>query len=295
MLRLTCLLIGMAMVTDVGRDADPPVTATAIYAMDADGRNVRELASIYDYPIINSPEVSPDGKWVAVDGWKRDQSLTDARILLVHMEDGAVLDLGKGAMPSWSADGKWIAFCKYGPERGVYIRSVDGETERLIDREGWGIQWAPDGLKAAYTRSGKFVIYDFIGDTRREISVAEGWPYQSIYWNCKWSSDSREICFLGRRRDGRREISILDLAGHQPKLRVRADGADFNPDIAWRSDGSRVTIPKKSQPGERGQIYVFDPNRYEPPIRLEGQPADRANSGMCWSPDGETLLFLSRG
>ena len=294
MSRLTCMLIGMAMVTDVCRGADPPAKATAIYAMDVGGGNLRELASIPDYPIINSPEVSPDGKWVAVDGWNRDESLTDARLLLVHLEDGAVLNLGKGAMPSWSSDGKWIAFCRYGSERGVYIRSFDGATERLIDREGWGIQWSPDGLKAAYTRGGKFVIYDFIGDTRREVRPAAEWPYRTIYWNCKWSSDSREICFLGRRRDGRSEIGILDLGGDQPRLRVRADGVEFNPDIAWRPDGSQVTVPKKSQPGEPGQIYVFDPNHYETPVRLEGQPADRANSGMCWSPDGETLVFLSR-
>ena len=154
MLRLAAVLFGIAMLAGIAQGADPSAKVTAIYAMDADGGNVRELASIPDYPIINSPELSPDGEWVAVDGWKRDESLTDARILLVHLEDGAVLNLGKGAMPSWSADGKWIALCKYGPERGVYICSLDGETERLIDREGWGIQWAPDGETLIFVSRG---------------------------------------------------------------------------------------------------------------------------------------------
>ena len=51
--------------------AEPSSKVTAIYAMDADGANAREVARIPDYPIINSPEVSPDGRRIAVDGWKR--------------------------------------------------------------------------------------------------------------------------------------------------------------------------------------------------------------------------------
>lgn len=293
MLRIACTLLGCALLAGTAQADDPPSRITAIYSLDADG-NVSELASIADFPIINSPEISPDGKWIAVDGWKAGENLRDARILIVNVENGAVLDLGKGAMPSWSPDGKWIAFCKYGAERGVYIRSVDGATERLIDRNGWGIQWAPDGLKAAYTRSGTFVIYDFIGDTQQEIDPPD-WPYRMIYWNCEWSNESDEICFLGRRPNGTQEIAILDLRGEKPRLRVRAEGNAFDPDIAWHPDGACVTIPKKSAPGEPGQIYIFDPNGFEPPKRLDGQPEDRANSGMCWSPDGSILIFLSRG
>ncbi len=295
MLRLAYVLFGIVIFAGVSPGADKPVKVTAIFAMDADGSNVRELASIPDYPIINSPEISPDGNWVAVDGWKADENLRDARVLLVNIEDRRVVNLGKGCMPTWSTDGKWIALCKYGAERGVYIRSVDGATERLIDRDGWGIQWAPNGLKAAYTRGGRIVIYDFIGDQQLEISTSEKWPYDYIYWNSKWSSDSKQICFLGRLPDGQHEIGILDLTAGEPRLRVRGESSMFNPDIAWHPDGSQILVPRKSEEGQPGQIYVFDPHRFEPPTRLEGQPADRANSGMCWSPDGKTLIFLSRG
>ncbi|MGC1272910.1 MAG: hypothetical protein WBC44_04330 [Planctomycetaceae bacterium] len=277
------------------KKASKQVRATAIWTMDVASGEVTELTSIPDYPIINSPEISPDGEWVAVDGWKAEERLTDARVFLVNLKNGAVVNLVKGCMPSWSADGKWIAFCKYGEERGVYIRSVNGAAERLIDRDGWGIQWAPNGLKAAYSRDGKFVIYDFIADSREEISTVQEWPYSSIYWNCKWSSDSKQICFLGRRADGGKDIGILDLVGEKPRLRVRGDAEKFNPDIAWHPDGSRIVLPAESRPKEPGQIYVFDPNGYKPPRRLEGQPADRANGGMCWTQGGKVLIFLSRG
>ena len=133
--------------------------------MDADGRNPRKVAHFGDFAIINSPEVSPDGKFVAVDGWKADQNLRDARVLVVDVRNGEVKDLVKGCMPTWSPDGKWIALCKYADERGVYIRSLDGKVERLLDRNGWGIQWSPDGLKAAYSRRGKLVVHNFVSDT----------------------------------------------------------------------------------------------------------------------------------
>lgn len=295
MLRIVCLSLGTAAALTAPAKAENVARATAIYAMDADGSDLRKLASIPDYPIINSPEVSPDGRYVAVDGWRNDEDLRDARVLIVDLKNGSVINFGKGAMPSWSSDGQWFAFCKYAPERGVYIRSVDGDEERLIDADGWGIQWSPDGMKAAYTRDGRFVIYDFIADTRRTVSWGTGGRYARIYWNCKWSPDSRRICFKGRRPDGTHEIGIVNVVGADPQLRVVCDGSEFNPDIGWSPDGSRITLPKRSQPGQPGQIFVFNPNRYEAPVPLKGQPTDRANSGMCWTRDGETFIFLSRG
>ena len=95
MLRIAGLLFGIAIASSISEAGD--INVTAIYAMDADGRNVREVTSIQDYPIINSPEISPDGKWIAVDGWKTGESLTDARVLLVNIEDRSAVDLGQGA------------------------------------------------------------------------------------------------------------------------------------------------------------------------------------------------------
>lgn len=278
------------------KPAKKSVRTIGIWTMDVETGKVRELVeSVPGFPIINSPEISPDGKWVAVDGWKADEDLHDARVLLVNLENGAVVNLGKGCMPTWSADGRWIAFCKYAPEQGVYIRSIDGDAEELIDRNGWGIRWAPNGLKAAYTRGGTFVIYDFIADTREEITTVDEWPYSYVYWNSKWSSDSNQICFLGRRNDSRIEIGILDLTASKPRLRIRGDGEMYNPDIAWHPDGSPVALTSKGG-REKGpaQIYIFDPTGYKPPTPLEGQPADQNNGGMCWSRDGQTLIFLSR-
>src|SRR5690606_25644393 len=164
-----------------------------LYAVDADGTNLRELAVIPDYEIINSPEISPDGKWVGVDGWKEGENLRAAHLLFINLETREVRDLGEGAMPSWSDDGRWFAYSHYEP-RGVSVQSFDGLQTQLIDENGWGIQWSPDGMKAVYTLSEggrmQLVIYEFVGRTRRHVFAQNDMPYTYIYWNCKWSPDS---------------------------------------------------------------------------------------------------------
>ena len=264
-----------------------------IYAMNADGTNARKVAAIPNFPIINSPEISPDGKWVAVDGWNSDQNTQDAHNLIVNLETGRVKDLGIGCMPTWSVDGKWIAYSKYQPEGGVFIREVDGDDVRLIDQNGWGIQWSPDGFKLAFTRDGNIIVYDFIADLAREIFPPDEQPYSYIYWNCKWSPDSKRICFKGRRPDKSVDIAIVSATGGSPKLRVVCEGQDYNEDIGWHPGGSRVTIPRQAMPGQPGQIYEFDPDKEKPPVLLAGQPADRNNAGMCWSRDGKAFYFVS--
>lgn len=263
----------------------------SLYAVDADGTNLRELAVIPDYDIINSPEVSPDGKWVGVDGWKKGENLRAAHLLFINLETSEVRDLGEGAMPSWSADGQWFAYSHYEP-RGVSVQSFDGLQSQLIDENGWGIQWAPDGMKAVYTLSesggAQLVIYEFVGRSRRHVFAQNDIPYSSIYWNCKWSPDSQQICIKGRRSGGGEEIAVVDVADGQTRLEVLCDGADFLPDIGWHPDGSRITLP-----GRDGQIYVIDSVGGQQPQLFPGQPADRHNSGNCWTPDGKSLIFIS--
>ena len=274
------------------KNSRPPSRLLEVWAMDSDGGKARRVASIPNFPIINSPEVSPDGRFIAVDGWKVNETLTAARLLVIDLNNGDVGDLGPGAMPNWSPDGKWLAFCKYSDERGVYIRTLDGETVRHIDRQGWGIQWSPDGLKLAYARGNKFVVHNLVSDSSREIAPAD-WNYTQIYWNPTWSPDSKEICFKARNEKSDTEFAIVNVAADVPTVRRRISAKGFLEDIAWHPDGTRILIPKAPSTGVNGQIYEFDPTKDDAPHPLAGQPTDRNNAGICWSRDGKTLFFIS--
>jgi hypothetical protein len=81
------------------------------------------VIAIPDYPQMYSPEISPDGKWIAVDGWKHGQNNLAAHLLVASLETDEVRDLGIGCIPHWSADSRRIAYSKYG--QGVFIRDFE--------------------------------------------------------------------------------------------------------------------------------------------------------------------------
>ena len=147
-------------------------------------------------------------------------------------------------------------------------------------------------LKAAYSRRGKLVVHNFVSDTERVVEPAD-WDYTYIYWNPTWSPDSKQICFKAKHNDGHSEFGIVSVASNMATVRRRIDANDFNEDIAWHPNGSRILIPRKPIDGEYAQICEFDPDKTAKPIPVEGQPKDRHQGGMCWTRDGKTLFFIS--
>lgn len=273
----------------------PPGPHIALYAIDADGANPRQVAIVPDYPIINSPEVSPDGAWVGVDGWKHGETLTEAHLILIHLKTGAIVDRGLGAMPSWSADGKWIAYSRYGQHgepRGVFVGAVDGTKEALIDREGWAIAWSPDGRRLAYVLDGDLIIVDVATNERYPVFGANSSPFVHLYHNPKWSPDSRRVAVQGIMRGLLRTSKLATVSAAQgtPDLQLVGDATDLLPDIGWSNDGSTLVVPSRALPDKPGQLWKVTLAGRQP---FPGQPTDRHNGGNSWSPDGKTLFFVS--
>lgn len=293
MTSLSRLLAALLAVGSSSAFADDAEFAPKIYATRADGGQAWELATLKDYSDACSPALSPDGTRVALDGWQEGQRTTEAHIVLVNLNDGAVEDLGRGAMPSWSADGTWLAYSTYDPNHGVYVCQAQGGFEELIEAGGWGIQWSPDGKRLAYMRGSNLIVYDPVTKTKHAVfGEHEELPYWEVYRNWDWSPDSRQICFKGRRRPlaararSVDEVAIVNVDG-DPHLRICCDADDVADDVAWHPDGSRIVIAKA------GQLYEINPGANDPPRLVPGLPAGRTICGMCWSRDGEILIFSS--
>ena len=258
--------------------------------------DVRVLAiTIPDYPNIFSPEISPDGKWVAVDGWKRGESNVSAHLLIASLETDEVRDLGIGCIPHWSADSRRIAYSKYG--QGVFVRDFELDSEEeSIDAQGWAIDFSPDGRKAAYVLNGNnFVIRDLAKNEKRSLFTDNKTPFRYIEHNFAWSPDSQRICFKGHRAGGGLEVGIVSTTGGDPKLRVLCDAKDVASDISWLAD-QRLMFPRTPAGATRSQIHVIDPDgenaNEKPSVRYAKQPANRNNVGVSWSRDGNTFVYL---
>jgi TolB protein len=194
--------------------------------------------------------------------------------------------------PTWSPDGRRIAFDRGGDDRDIYVMDADGSNQRRLTfapaDDGWP-QWAPHGRSLTFTsdRDGVYAVYAI--DLRRGQArrVAYGafpdWAQNRriLFTNDNDDLESVRPYGAGRRVDARstsgveffgpriseddRMIVFTDGAFAPPGLyTARSDGGDpklvltrateiYNP--AWSPDGRWITLSIDVS-GERSDIYV---------------------------------------
>ena len=130
---------------------------------------------------------SPDGARIAFDSDREGE-----RGVYVSDVDGRnvrrVSGPGFSAIPSWSPDGRMLAFVRAEPhEPNVWnlwtVELATGDMRRLTSyREGqlWGASWFPDGSRVAYSHDTRLVVRDLsTGDERVYRSPVKGTPVRS--------------------------------------------------------------------------------------------------------------------
>ena len=140
---------------------------SAIYVMNADGSNVRQLTDHTNYAM--SPVWSPDERQIAFTSFGTGDDTTS--VIYVTNADGSnVRQLtdnsefaGSCLSLSWSPDGQRIAFTSLEEDTwAIYVMNADGsDVTHLADSAGWGaffssasISWSPDGQEIAFTSPG---------------------------------------------------------------------------------------------------------------------------------------------
>ncbi|HLA85280.1 MAG TPA: hypothetical protein VJL29_10845 [Thermoguttaceae bacterium] len=270
-----------------------------VHVMDTDGGNQRILVESPEFTGVGSPEWSRDGRRLAYDGW-RSLFGEDARLahLLVCNADGTEWkDLGIGAMPTWSPDGKRIGFSCYEP-RGVWTMKADGTDRKLIDAEGWAVEWRPTGDQVAYT------VYDAGGSNVRVHDLKTGKTrdlldgrYFYIYYGMAWSPDGQWIALVGRKEDASWELAIVHVEGHAKGFRVLVPtegNDDFRPTTnpSWSPNGKQVLAALQKRRGSWA-LYAIDVNEPHAIRRIPGQREDRSYSSPAWSPEGKKIVFCA--
>lgn len=206
---------------------------------EGDGRgSVLRITSVIEPRARNfHAKPSPDGTLIAFDS-DRDGE----RGVYVSGVDGRNVRRlsgdGFAAIPSWSPDGRTIAFVRAEPrEPDVWnLWTVDlasGRMRRLTSyREGqlWGSSWFADGQRLAYTHDTRLVTLDVASGVERAYpSPVRGMPMRTP----AVSPDTRRIVFQVQRHG----TWLLDLQ----KGTMRKVMADPSADAyTWSPDGRRV-------------------------------------------------------
>ena len=166
-----------------------------------------------------------------------------AREVSAEGNDGDYID----ASPSWSPDGRQIAFARRGSGLGrgdgVYTVGVDGKgLRRLVPLRASAVAWAPRGAEVAIISAGEVALIDSTDGRERPLRGAAKLPAVAL----SWSPRGRYLAVSTRAG-----VYILPATGGRPRKVVGGRDVDA---VAWSGDGcclafsARPPKPTRAQP-----------------------------------------------
>jgi len=246
----------VVVVNNIGRVANPDdlpsvgVSSTGMLAYQTDpgasgelawfdrsGQRVRELPQV---AIGDSPALSPDGQFAAVQ--KRTASSSDIWVtdLVRGSSTRLTFSSGPASAPSWSPDGKRIAYRIGSGKTGIYEIDANGNgQERLLtSSDGDPLSWSPDGKYLLYRvlrgRDGvpRLFLFSVAGD-KQSIPVTS---VNGASTSGTISPDGRSIAFSSR-ESGQSEIYVQPMPPATGKRAISVNGGNWP---RWRRDGKEL-------------------------------------------------------
>jgi len=170
-----------------------------LYLIDRDGSGLRLLTELGDRNLYSNPAWSPDNAQLvlstaAIGG---GPFRTDGHVIIVNAATGEQRHVAAGYFPSWSPDGKWIAYLSV-----PVLETASADPSAPSDSTGVVLRLVrPDGTED------HVLFADPGADTPPERRLKNGWPWAPLLW----SPDANRLAFT-RLRDGGMDVWILDTA-----------------------------------------------------------------------------------
>jgi Tol biopolymer transport system component len=227
---------GTAMFFHSGRNGD---AHSALLSLDQASDDLRVMTIVDDGARNYHVQPSPDGLSIAFDS-DRDGE----RGVYVAKRDGTgvhrVSGDGYAGVPTWSPDGKHLAFIRAEPNNSrvwnLWLLAIDsGEMRRLTSfkyGQTWSASWFPNGRQVCYTHEDKLIVQDLA--TGRITEYASP-VRQQLVRTPAVSPDGTKVVFQVYRHGA----WLLDLTDGSTRCVLTDPSAE---EFAWSPDGRRVAF-----------------------------------------------------
>lgn len=281
------------------------VVVAAFFAVDAQTPKrpfvVDDFAKLKD---VDSPRVSPDGKWIAYTVTETDlkEDKTETRVWMVPAAGGDAIPMtSKGysaESPRWSPDGKYLSFLasrgktKDGEDEKPQVFTLNrlgGEAQQVTNlKQGVsGYEWSPDGKRLV------LLVRDPRPEELTEDKEDDKKPKPAVIDRLQFKQD-----YAGYLDRFRTHLYIQNL-GDEIKDPVQITSGDFeDSEPAWSPDGKSIAFTSNRSDNPDGNpnsdIWIVSADNADKGatlIKVTTNP--REDSAPAWSPDGQSIAYIT--